>query len=101
MLETKRIVSVFDKIISESPFKTEYISDKANIPLPTLYRKIRENKFTLDEILTILAIIKPEEYQYEMLHQNIQIAEAQIRNGDFIEEADFVFDVTTILEKRK
>lgn len=87
-------------MISGSPYKAEYISSKTNIPLPTLYRKIRENKFTIDEILTILEIIQPEQYQYEMLMEKIKIAELEIKNGEFIEEEDFVFDVDTIIANR-
>jgi predicted transcriptional regulator len=101
LLETKKIVSNFDKMILESPYKTEYISAKSNIPLPTFYRKLRDNKFTIDEILTIIEIIQPEQYQYEMLNRNIKIAEEQFRNGDFIEFEDFVFDVDTIIANRK
>jgi len=100
LIETKKIVSNFDKMILGSPYKAEYISSKTNIPLPTLYRKIRENKFTIDEILTILEIIQPEQYQYEMLTEKIKIAELQIKNGEFIEEEDFVFDVDTIIANR-
>ena len=88
-------------MILGSPYKVEYISSKTNIPLPTLYRKIRENKFTIDEILSILEIIQPERYQYEMLTEKIKIAELQIQNGEFIEEEDFVFDVDTIIANRK
>ncbi len=101
LIETKKIVSNFDKTILESPYKVEYISAKSNIPLPTLYRKIRENKFTIDEVLTILEIIKPEQYQYEMLNKNISIAEEQFKNGEFIAYEDFVFDVDTIIANRK
>jgi predicted transcriptional regulator len=101
LLETKKIVSNFDKTILESPYKVEYISAKSNISLPTLYRKIRENKFTIDEILVILEIIQPEQYQFEMLSQNIKIAEEQFRNGEFITEEDFVFDVDAIIANRK
>jgi predicted transcriptional regulator len=101
LLETKKIISNFNKTILESPYKAEYISAKSNIPLPTLYRKIRENKFTIDEILLILEIIQPEQYQYEMLSQNIKIAEEQFRNGEFIEEEDFDFSAKNILASRK
>lgn len=100
LIETKKIMLHFDKTIVNSSFKIEYISDKANIPLPTLYRKIRENKFTVDEMLTILEIIEPEQYQYEMLQKNIEVAVNQIKNGQFIEEEDFIFDVDTILRNQ-
>jgi predicted transcriptional regulator len=101
LIETKRIVSNFDKTILGSPYKVEYISTKSNIPLPTLYRKIRENKFTIDEILLILEIIQPEQFQFEMLSQNIKIAEEQFRNGEFIAEEDFDFSAKNILASRK
>lgn len=71
LLETKEIVSNFDEMISNSPYKTEYISSKTNIPLPSLYRKVRDNKFSIDEIVTILEVIQPKQYHYEMLIQNI------------------------------
>jgi len=101
LIETKKIMSNFDKMIVNSPYKTEYISEKSHIALSTLYRKIRDNKFTIDEVLTILEIIEPEQFQYEMLMKKIAIAEEQMKNGQFIEEKDFVFDVETILANRK
>lgn len=101
LLETRKIVASFDKTIINSPYKTDYISEKANIPLPTFYRKLRENKFTIDEILIIIEIIQPEQYQFEMLNQKIRIAEEQFKNGEFIAHKDFVFDVDTIIANRK
>ena len=101
LLETKRIVSNFDKMILNSPYKTEYISKMANIPLPSFYRKLRENKFSLDEIIKIVEIIEPETYEYEMLSKKIAIAEEQFKNGQFIEEKDFVFSAHKILSDRK
>lgn len=101
LIETKKIVSNFDKMILESPYKAEYISAKSNIPLPKLYRKIRENKFTIDEVLTIIEIIQPDQYQYEMLNKNIAIAEEQFKNGEFVTYEDFVFDVDTIIANTK
>jgi predicted transcriptional regulator len=101
LIETKRIIANFDKMVSDSPYKTEYISSRINIPLPTFYRKLRDNKFTIDEIIAILEVIHPEQYQYEMLSENIKMAEDQIKNGDFIEEKDFIFDVETIIANRQ
>ena len=101
LLETRKIVANFDKIISNSPYKTEYISEKANIPIATFYRKLRDNKFTLDEIIKIVEIIQPELYEYEMLSKKIAIAEEQFRNGQFIAQKDFVFSAKKILANRK
>ncbi len=100
LLETRKIVANFDKTISNSPYKTEYISEKANIPLPTFYRKLRDNKFTLDEVIKIIEIIQPELYEYEMLSKKIAIAEEQFRNGQFIAHKDFVFNAKKILADR-
>jgi|JI61114C2RNA_FD_contig_31_5444540_length_384_multi_2_in_0_out_0_1 predicted transcriptional regulator len=101
LLETKRIISTFDKAILNSPYKTEYISSRANIPLPTFYRKLRENKFSLDEVIAIAKIIEPEQFEYEMLSKKIAIAEEQFRNGQFIKYEDFVFSAKKILADRK
>lgn len=101
LMETKKIVSNFDKMVLNSPYKTEYISSRTNIPLPTFYRKLRDNKFTIDEIIAILEVIQPEQYQYEMLTEKIKIAERQISNGEFIAEEDFVFSAKSIIANRK
>jgi predicted transcriptional regulator len=101
LLVTQKIVANFDKTISNSPYKTEYISEKANIPLPTFYRKLRQNKFTLDEIIKIIEVIAPEQYEYEILSAKIKVAEEQFKNGQFIEHKDFVFDARKILAARK
>ncbi len=101
LLEARKIVANFDKTIANSPYKAEYIIERSNIPLATFYRKLRENKFTLDEVITIVAIIHPEQYEFEMLSKKIAIAEEQFRNGQFIEHKDFVFSATKILADRK
>lgn len=101
LLETRKIVNNFDKTITNSPYKTEYISEKANIPLPTFYRKLRENKFTLDEVIKIVEIIEPEVYEYEMLCAKIKIAEEQFKNGEYINEEDFDFSAKNILASKK
>jgi predicted transcriptional regulator len=101
LMEARKIVSNFDKMILESPYKTEYISVKSNIPLPSFYRKLRDNKFSLDEIITIIEIIQPQQFEYEMLSKKIAIAEEQFKNGQFIEHKDFVFSAKKILENRK
>lgn len=101
LIEARKIVSNFDKMILESPYKTEYISVKSNIPLPSFYRKLRDNKFSLDEIITIIEIIQPQQFEYEMLSKKIAIAEEQFKNGQFIEHKDFVFSAKKILENRK
>ena len=101
LIETKKILSNFDKRIANSPFKMEYISERSKIALPTLYRKIRENKFTIDEVLTILEIIEPEQYEFEMISRKIAIAEEQFKNGQFIKHEDFVFNAKELLAARK
>ena len=101
LLESRRIIQNFDKEILNSPYKTEYISSKTNIPLPTFYRKLRDNKFSLDEVIAILEVITPEQYQYEMLSEKIRLAENQIMKGDFIEEDNFVFSAKSIIADRK
>jgi len=99
--KTKEFLSTFDKEILNSPFKLDYISQQVNIPLQTMYRKIKQNKFSLEEVLAILEIIKPEQYQFEMMQEKIKLAEIQIANGQFTTEEDMIYDIETLLNKRK
>ena len=61
-------------------------------------KKQHFNPFIKEVVLTI---IQRERYQYNFLTKNIQIAEKQFKNGEFIESKDFVFDVDTIISKRE
>jgi predicted transcriptional regulator len=99
--KTKEFLTHFDKEILNSPYKLDYISKKANIPLQTMYRKIKQNKFTLEEVLAILEVIKPEQFQFEMVQEKIKLAEIQIANGQYTTEEDMIFDVETLLSNRK
>lgn len=99
--KTKEYLLSFDREILNSAYKLDYISKKANIPLQTMYRKIKQNKFTLDEVLAILEVIKPEQYQFEMMQEKIKLAETQIANGQFTTEEDMIFDIETLLSNRK
>lgn len=99
--KTKEFLLKFDKEILNSPYKLEYISKKSNIPLPSLYRKIKQNKFSLDEVLNILEIIKPEEHAFVMMQERIKLAENQITSGLYTNEEDMVFDIDELLNNRQ
>jgi len=101
LIKTKNIILNFDKMVSDSPYKTEYISAQTEIPLPTFYRKLRENKFNIDEMIAILKVIQPEQYAYEMLTEKVKLAEEQMQKGEVIAMKDFEFSAKNIVARQK
>ena len=55
----------------------------------------------MDEVIAILEVIKPEQYQFEILSEKIKLAENQIMKGDFIAEDNFVFSAQSIIAGTK
>jgi len=89
ILKYKSITNQIEKLISESPLKVNYIIEKSGIPSATFYRKLKQNDFSPDEILTIFSTIKPEEYEYEMIMEKIRLGDEQFANGEFDYEEDW------------
>ncbi|MDR1877287.1 MAG: hypothetical protein LBQ84_06650 [Flavobacteriaceae bacterium] len=99
LIKSKTILMSLPELINESHFKMSYISEKAGIPKPTFYRKLKDRSFNVDEALKILQIIKPEEYEYETVMANIKESEKDFEEGKVIEGKDFIFDVKQRLKK--
>ncbi|MDR3273607.1 MAG: hypothetical protein LBT29_09020 [Flavobacteriaceae bacterium] len=86
-------------LIQNSHIKTKHIISKSGIPEASFYRKLKLNGFSADEVLKILQIIMPEQYEYEEIMRKIKQGKEEVEAGNFIEEEDFVFDVRKRLGK--
>lgn len=65
--------------LSKSKYKMEYFIEKLGVSTATFYRKLREKKFTVNEVEVLTKELHPEEY-YEMrfmqeLRESIKAAE--------------------------
>lgn len=75
-----------DEILKNSPFKMSYIIEKSGIKKPTFFKKLKEKRFTPEELLIISRTIEPQwrnETKEEIL-ESLKQAEIDIRNGNTI-----------------
>lgn len=81
-----------DEILKNSPFKMSYIIEKSGIKKPTFFKKLKEKRFTPEELLVISKTIEPRwrnETQEEIL-ESLKQAEIDIKNGNTIDFYEFV-----------
>ncbi len=87
ILEIKNYIQIsnsIDEILKNSPFKLKYIIEKSGISEPTFFRKMREKKFSPEELLKIAEVIDPE----KSLLQSLEDAEKDFDNGVYYSHDD-------------
>jgi hypothetical protein len=86
----KNIVNDIENLMNNSPFKKTYIIEKAGIPSPTFYRKLKTQSFTPDEVLSIARILSPEENFRLELKAEIEQGKLDFEKGDFITHEEMI-----------
>lgn len=79
------IQSNIDKILKESPFKMSYIIEKSGIKKPTFFKKLKEKRFTPEELLIIAKTVEIKKWQNETKNEilnSLEKAEEEIKNGN-------------------
>jgi len=81
-----------DEILKNSPFKMSYIIEKSGIKKPTFFKKLKEKRFTPEELLIISKTIEPQ-WRYETkeeILESLKRADEEIKNGETTDFYDFV-----------
>ncbi|MFT3918263.1 hypothetical protein [Cloacibacterium sp.] len=79
-----KISNSIDEILKNSPFKLKFIIEKTGISEPSFFRKMREKKFSAEELLKIAEVIAPE----EALLNSLQEAEEDFEKGNYYTHQD-------------
>lgn len=80
------IQNSIDLILKKSPFKISYIIEKTGIKKPTFFKKMKDKRFTSEELLAIAKVMEPvyrNETKEEIL-ESLKKAEEDIKNGNTI-----------------
>lgn len=75
-----------DEILKNSPFKMSYIIEKSGIKKPTFFKKLKEKRFTPEELLVISKTIEPKQWRNETkeeILESLKRSEEDIKNGRF------------------
>ncbi len=73
-----------DEIIKNSPFKMSYIIEKSGIKKPTFFKKLKEKRFTPEELLVISKTIEVREWRNETkeeILESLRKSEEDIKAG--------------------
>lgn len=86
----KKIAEELDELITNSPFKKNYIIEQVGLSVPTFYRKLKTKTFTADEMMSIAKIISPEEYYRMELMSELEEARNDYKNGETIPHSEMI-----------
>ena len=95
VVEIVNYIKVLDNIdvaLKSSPFKLNYIIEKLGYKENTFFKKLKEKRFTPEELLSISEIIRPEEYREYEINEMIEegfkdMEEGRVRNfNELMEE---------------
>lgn len=78
------IQNSIDEILKNSPFKMSYIIEKSGIKKPTFFKKLKEKRFTPEELLVISKTIEVKQWRNETkeeILESLKKSEEDIRNG--------------------
>lgn len=78
-LEIKSFLLDIDKHINKSSYKVEYIVKQLGMSTPTYYRKLKDRRFDIDEVIKILQLIYPDDCARE---------EFKVQMNESIKQAD-------------
>lgn len=73
-----------DEILKNSPFKMSYIIERSGIKKPTFFKKLKEKRFTPEELLVISKTIEPKQWRNETkeeILESLKRSEEDIKNG--------------------
>jgi len=93
-----------DEILKNSPFKMAYIIEKSGIKKPTFFKKLKEKRFTPEELLVISKTIEPKEWRNETqeeILESLSRAQEEIDNGKTTDFYDFVSERRERLKSTK
>ncbi|MDR6158964.1 hypothetical protein QF023_002480 [Chryseobacterium sp. SLBN-27] len=81
-----------DQILKDSPFKISYIIEKTGIKKPTFFKKMKEKRFTSEELLSIAKVMEPvyRNETHEEILESLKRSEEDFRMGRTVSYHDFM-----------
>lgn len=93
-----------DEILKNSPFKMSYIIEKSGIKKPTFFKKLKEKRFTPEELLIISKTVEIKVWKNETkeeILESLKRAEEEMKNRKTTSFYEFVNDRRESLKSLK
>ncbi len=92
VFETKNLLNHIEEHIAKSHYKVEYIIKELGINPGTYYRKLKNRRFNLDELIKICSLIYPDDYKSVQLSNQLEESIKQVERGEVITVEEFFTD---------
>lgn len=81
-----------NQILKDSPFKISYIIEKTGIKKPTFFKKMKEKRFTSEELLAIAKVMEPiyKNETHEEILESLKRSEEDFRMGRTVSYHEFM-----------
>jgi len=93
-----------DQILKNSPVKLSYIIEKSGIKKPTFFKKLKEKRFTPQELLIIAQNVEPKIWRNETkeeILESLRKTEEDFKNGKGIPGEIVLENMKNRIEKYK
>ncbi|SHL33721.1 hypothetical protein [Chryseobacterium polytrichastri] len=97
------IQNSIDEILKNSPFKMSYIIEESGIKKPTFFKKLKEKRFTPEELLIISKTIELRQWRNETkeeILESLKQTEQDFENGKGISGEVILEDMKKRIEKK-
>ena len=81
ILEIQNLLLDLDKLISKSDYKTERVIKELGIAPATYYRKLRDKRFDVAELIKIVQLLYPNEFEKYYIQQQLAVAIDEVEQG--------------------
>lgn len=104
--EIKKYIEIqnnIDQILKNSPVKLSFIIEKSGIKKPTFFKKLKEKRFTPEELLNIAQHCEPKEWRNETkeeILESLKRSEMEIQSGTTTDLHQFVNERRRLLKLR-
>lgn len=90
--------------INLSKYLISFIIEKSRIKKPTFFKKLKEKRFTPEELLIIAENVEPKQWRHETkeeIFESLKRADEEIKNGQTISHEVWVSERNERLKKYK
>lgn len=104
--EIKKYIEIqnnIDQILKNSPVKLSFIIEKSGIKKPTFFKKLKDKRFTPEELLNIAQHCEPKEWRNETkeeILESLKRSEIEIQLGTTTDLHQFVNERRRLLKLR-
>ena len=81
-----RLVEELGETIKNSPYKTQFFLDLLNIKRGFFYKKIKEKRFTSEEVKKLSKYLYPDDYndvEKKVIKEILEKSKKEFKSGDF------------------